>query len=100
MLGLDARALLLRLPGFDSHGDELILHRVRVGDARQAIRVVRGEMRQAPLAEAANRELRQVRLVRAHAPLQDDPDRVAGARHRADSLAAAQAVADNLEPLA
>ena len=55
-------------------------------------------MRQAPLAEAPHRERREVRLIRADAPLKDGPDPSARAGHRAHSLAAAEAVLDNLEP--
>mmetsp|Transcript_4603 Transcript_4603/g.18972 ORF Transcript_4603/g.18972 Transcript_4603/m.18972 type:complete len:459 (-) Transcript_4603:1615-2991(-) len=97
---VDDGPLILRLPRFDAQRDQLVLHRVRIGHPGEAVGVVRSQMRQAPLAEAPHRERREVRLVRTDAPLEDDPHRVARAGHRAHSLAAAEAVLDNLEPLA
>ena len=97
---VDDGPLILALPRFDAQRDQLVLHRVRIGHPGESVGDVRGQVRQAPLAEAPHRERREVRLIRADAPLEDGPHAVARAGHRTHSLAAREAVLDNLEPLA
>ena len=88
------------VPG-QAQPDELVPTRVRVRDPGDALgELGRVQVRQAPLPQAPDRELRRRRLVRAHAPLERRANALADAALQGANLPpAAERVAVDREPL-